>query len=346
MQRKIEGLQKVLRERRLDALIIENPIDLFYLTGLNLSKGYLVVKSSGATLFVDSRYIEMARNISPLPVELNEKKSFMKDLSGAVGFDSSFMTYEEYSSLEKGFPDVRLTAAPAPLKEMRVVKTPDERAALKRAALLTYEGLLHIKGLLQEGISEEELAFAFEWFCRKKGASSLSFDPIIAFGPNSAYPHHRAGKTLLQKGQVVLMDVGAVVDSYHGDLTRIAFFGEADPKLVHFLHVVRRAQQKAMEAVRPGVFVGRLDEIVRHEFRLEGVEELFTHSLGHGIGLETHEYPRIRFDGEDAPLLLAPGMVFTLEAGLYQSPLGGIRYEDMIVVTENSYENLCGHAEF
>jgi Xaa-Pro aminopeptidase len=270
----------------------------------------------------------------------------MKNLSGSIGFDSAFMTYEEYRALEKGFPEVRFEAIASPLKSIRAIKTPDEIAALKRAALLTYEGLLHIKGLLQEGISEEELAFAFEWFCRKKGASGLSFDPIIAFGPNSAYPHHRAGKALLRKGQVVLMDVGAVVDEYHGDLTRVAFFGEADPKVVYFLHVVRRAQQKALEAIRPGVSVGRLDEIVRQEFRLEGVEELFTHSLGHGIGLETHEYPRIRFDGEDAGLLLTPGMVFTLEAGLYQASVGGVRYEEMIVVTEDGYENLCGHAEF
>ncbi len=346
MQRKIESLQKILKEHHLDALIIESPIDLFYLTGLEVSKGYLVVKPSGSTLFVDSRYIEMARKLSFLPVELNEKKSFMKGLHGSIGLDSAFMTYEEYRALEKGFPDLLFVAVPSPLKHMRAVKTPDEMAALKRAAHLTYEGLLHMKGLLREGISEEELAFAFEWFCRNKGASGLSFEPIVAFGPNSAYPHHRAGKTLLQKGQIVLMDVGAVVDHYHGDLTRVAFFGEADPKLLYFLQVVKRAQNQALEAVRPGVSVGRLDEIVRQEFQREGLEELFLHSLGHGIGLETHEYPRIRFDGEDAGLMLAPGMVFTLEAGLYQAPLGGVRYEETIAVTEDGYENLCGHAEF
>jgi Xaa-Pro aminopeptidase len=346
MQHKLEVLQKFVRERKLNALLIENPIDLFYLTGMSFSQGYLVVQESESTLFVDARYIEKAKKISFLPVVLNEKKAFMKGLSGVVGFDSAFMTYEEYSRLEKEFPEILWEAVPSPLKEMRRCKTPGEIAALRRAARLSYEGMLHIKGLLQEGISEEELAFAFEWFCRKKGASSLSFEPIIAFGPNSASPHHRAGKALLQKGQVVLMDVGAVVDHYHGDLTRISFFGEADPKLLYFFHVVKRAQQKAMQAVRPGVLIGHLDEIVRQEFRSEGLEELFTHSLGHGVGLETHESPRVRFDGEDADLALKPGMVITLEPGLYQPSLGGIRYEDMVLVTEDGHENLCGHVEF
>lgn len=346
MQRKIEALQKWVKERKLDSLLIQNPIDLFYLTGAHFSLGYLIVKEDEAALFIDSRYIEKAKSLSFLNVALHEKRSFLKKLSGTVGFDSAFMTYEEYSRLEKECPEIRWKAAPQPLKELRMQKTPDEIFALRRAARVTFEGLQHIKGLFQEGISEEELVFAFEWFCRKKGASGLSFPPIIAFGPNSACPHHRAGRSVLQKGQIVLMDAGAIVDEYHGDLTRTAFFGEPDPKLLYFFRIVERAQRKAIEAVRPGVSVGRLDEIVRQEFRDEGVEELFTHSLGHGIGLETHEPPRVKFDSEEAGLILKPGMVITIEPGLYQPSLGGIRYEDMVLVTETGYENLCGHAEF
>lgn len=346
MQRKLEALQRIVTERKLDALLIQNPVDLFYLTGMNLSLGYLLIKPSGAALFVDARYFEMAQKTARLPVFLYGKKTFLKEISGSLGFDSAFMTYEEYSRLEKDFPSIRWQPFASPLAEMRMCKTPDEISALRRAAQVTLSGVAHIKGLFQEGISEEELAFAFEWYCRKHGASKLSFEPIIAFGPNSAYPHHRAGKTLLQKGQVVLMDVGAVVDHYHADLTRTTFFGEPDPELLHLFYMVKGALQKVVQAVRPGVSVGGLDEIVRQEFRNEGVEELFTHALGHSIGLETHEAPRIRFDAELANLLLKPGMVFALEPGLYLPSLGGIRLEEMILVTETGHENLCGHAEF
>ena len=122
-------------------------------------------------------------------------------------------------------------------------------------------------------------------------------------------------------------------------MTRCLFFGPPDPKIFNLFQVVKRAQKLAVDAVRPGVKIGTLDRIVREEFRKEGLEELFTHSLGHGIGLETHEYPRIKWDGEDADLILKPGMVFTIEPGLYKPGLGGIRYEDTLVVTESGSEN-------
>ena len=170
----------------------------------------------------------------------------------------------------------------------------------------------------------------------------MAFEPIIAFGENSAYPHYREGKARLRSGQIVLMDTGAIVDHYHGDRTRMAFFGEVDPKLMHLFNVVRRAHKNAVLAVRPGICFGELDQMVRDEFTKEGLEKLFTHSLGHGIGLETHEYPRVRAGSEDANLPLEPGMVFTIEPGLYQPGLGGVRYEDMILVTEDGHENLSG----
>jgi Xaa-Pro aminopeptidase len=316
--------------------LIENPPDLLYLTGLTLSKGRLLLSKDQAILFVDGRYFEVAKKKAPCEVRLwEEQKQFANQ---EIGFDSTFVTYDGYLSLQKTFP--KLKPVPNPLRALRAIKTPEEVACLRKAAKLTWDGYRHVLTLLKEGISEEALAFEFEMFCRKNGASAMSFSPIIAFGENSAYPHHRAGKTTLKKDQVVLIDVGAVVDDYAGDMTRIAYFGTPDPKIKRFEEIVRKAQRKAIEHVKPGIALGELDQIVCDEFEKANVKPLYIHSLGHGIGLETHEYPRVKVDGEDKNVIAKAGMVFTIEPGLYEAGVGGIRIEDMILVTPSGYENL------
>ncbi|MBX7066504.1 MAG: Xaa-Pro peptidase family protein [Parachlamydiales bacterium] len=319
-------------------LLIEQTADLFYLTGLTLSKGRLLVRHGKTTLFVDGRYFERAKKEAPCPVALWDE--FKKVQEKEIGFDSAFVTYDGYLGLKKELPHTNWISKPNPIRELRAIKDEKEISALKKAALLTWKGYKHIIGLLKEGISEEELAFEFEFFCRKNGASGLSFSPIIAFGENGAYPHYRAGKTKLKKDEAVLIDVGAVVDQYCGDMTRVYFFGRPDPKIIHFEELVRSAKEKAMRHIKPGVKIGEIDQIVQDEFDKANVKQLYIHSLGHGIGLEAHEFPRIRYDGADKDVQLMPGMVFTIEPGLYQPGVGGIRLEDMLVVTKNGYENL------
>jgi Xaa-Pro aminopeptidase len=255
-----------------------------------------------------------------------------------IGFDSAVVSYEGYLALKKGFPEVEWTPKPSPVKELRAIKEPKEIEALKRAQNLTLRGIQKVIEGLKEGITEEELGLEFEIFCRKNGASGLSFSSIIAFGENSAYPHYRAGKAKLKKGQVILIDVGAVVDKYNGDMTRIHHFGKPDERIVHFEKLVSHAQKSAMAHIKPGVKIGSIDQIVQDEFDKADVKQLYTHSLGHGIGLEGHEFPKIRFDGEDKNVILKSGMVFTVEPGLYQLGVGGVRIEDMVVVTETGFE--------
>jgi Xaa-Pro aminopeptidase len=335
-----------MKNRRIDQFahtlttpcLIEAPADLLYLTGLTLSKGRLLVSSQESILFVDGRYYEKAKQTAPCKVCLWAE---WKDIPfKEVGFDSSFVSYESYLLLQKELPNVQFVPIANPLKKIRAVKDQDEISCLKKAAALTWKGYQRILEVLQEGISEEEVALEFEIFCRKNGASGLSFSPIIAFGENSAYPHHRAGKDRLRKDQIVLIDIGAVVDHYAGDMTRMFHFGKVDPKLIWMEDLVRKAQQAAIDLVQPGICFGALDSLVREIFQKENVKQLYTHNLGHGIGLDTHEYPRIRFDGEDKDVILEPGMVFTIEPGLYQPGLGGIRIEDMILVTDQGHTNL------
>jgi len=311
--------------------------DLLYLTGLAVSKGRMLVKEGGSILFVDGRYYERAKKEAPCTVMLWDEQKKVSEKQ--IGFDSSTVTYEGYLTLKKGLPGVEWTAKPNPLKEIRAIKEPKEIAHLKKAAEVTWRGYKRVLELLEEGITEEALALEFEIFCRKHGASGLSFSPIIAFGENGAYPHYRAGKAKLKKGQAVLIDVGAVVDQYCGDMTRMAYFGKRDERIVHFEQLVSHAKKNALAHVKPGVKAGTIDQIVQDEFDKANVKPLYTHSLGHGVGLDAHEFPRIRFDGDDKDVILKPGMVFTIEPGLYQPGVGGVRLEDTLVVTDTGYEN-------
>jgi Xaa-Pro aminopeptidase len=321
--------------------LIEHPADLLYLTGMELSKGRLLLSAAEAILYVDGRYYERAKKQAPCSVLLWDEQKKIREKR--IGFDSATVSYDGFLALQKSLPHVEWIPVPNPIKKLRAIKDAHEIAALKKAAHLTARGIQKVAEQLREGVTEEELALEFEIFCRKNGASGLSFESIIAFGENSAYPHYRAGQCRLKKGQVVLVDVGAVVDQYHGDMTRIFHFGEPDPRIVYFEELVKEAQMKAMNHVKPGVKSGELDEIVRNEFGKDpilDVKRLYIHSLGHGIGLETHEYPRIKFDSEDKDVVLEPGMVFTLEPGLYQPGVGGVRIEDMLVVTQTGHEKL------
>lgn len=338
---RIEKLRRLAEELKLEALLIDNPIDLFYLTGLHVSLGRLVVSADRAALFVDGRYFETAKKNSFLEVILSSAESLIQYLGSKsiVGIDSAFLTVDAFESLKQQIPGKQWVCIFKPLKELRAIKATEEIEALRRAAKLTWGGYQEIVSRLKEGVSEEELAFEFEFFCKKKGASALSFSPIIAFGENSAYPHHRAGKTKLEKNQIVLIDVGAVVDEYRGDMTRVVFFGAPEPKLQHFLAVATEAQRRAVAAIRPGIAFGEIDKIAREYLQSEGLESLFTHGLSHGIGLETHEYPSLRIKGGDQGLILRSGMVFTVEPGIYLPGLGGVRYEDTVRVTELGVEN-------
>ena len=317
---------------------IEQAADLLYLTGLALSKGRLFVSRDDATLYVDGRYFERAKKEAPCAVQLWEEQK--KRPEKRIGFDSSTVTYEGFLALKKAMPHVEWIPTPNPVKKLRAIKDATEIAALQKAADLTFRGYQRIVECLQVGVTEEELALEFEVFCRKNGASGLSFEPIIAFGENGAYPHYRAGKSRLKKNQMVLVDVGAVVNQYHGDMTRMYHFGKPDARIVEFEEIVARAKAKAIAHVKPGVRAGEIDQIVQDEFERSNVKQLYTHSLGHGVGLETHEFPRLRFDGEDKDVRLEPGMVFTIEPGLYLPGLGGVRIEDMILVTANGHQNL------
>jgi Xaa-Pro aminopeptidase len=337
---RISKLQGNFKTWKADACLIENPLDLYYLTGLQLSLGALMVLPNKAQLFVDGRYIAFAKKHSPVPVQLLSKEalaSFLLPVQ-SLAFDSQMTTVERESQLKKFYKGA-LIPVPLLLKQIRSVKNSAELKAMRKSAQVLWKGFEHIRRSLKAGVTEKQLALSFEIFCRKQGAERLAFDPIIAFGKNSAYPHYRAGDAKLKKGDLVLIDIGVVVDKYHSDMTRTVFFGKPDPRLVLLDTVVKKAHAAALKICKRGTKVGDLDKAARKVIEQAGLQDLILHSLGHGIGLETHEFPRVKYQGEDHDVPLQEGMVITIEPGLYLTGVGGIRHEDTIVITENGYKN-------
>lgn len=333
---RIEKVQKTLKEQ--ETLLLEDPVDLLYLTGQEVSVGQLLIFPDQACFFVDGRYFERAKKELNFPVYLKDEfKKIIEDVRLGI-FDSSYTSYDRAQFLMKEYPKVTWKGIPKPIKKIRAMKEKKEIVSLKKAAKITWDGYKHLLSFLKEGITEQDLALEFEFYCRKKGASHLSFPSIIAFGENSAYPHYRAGKVPLKKDQIILFDLGAVVDGYAGDMTRVFFFGKGDPQLEKDYALLQKVQSEAVAKIRPGIFYKELDQFVRAELKKESVDHLFTHSLSHGIGLDVHEYPFMRLN-EGEEIQLEAGMTFTVEPGLYRPGLGGVRYEDTVLVTESGVEN-------
>jgi Xaa-Pro aminopeptidase len=345
-------IQELLIKKKVDLFLLDDLISIFYLTGVKLSLGRLMVGREKSALFVDGRYFEEAKKRSSCQVILSKEESLIEFFHSLgkkeirIGFDDhqiSFFSHQKLLELavkmKKEGVLLFFEALDRPFKEVRKIKEAQELLALQKSAALNWKGFEFVCSLLKEGVLEEELSWQFEKFCRENGAEKMAFEPIISFGENSAFPHHRPSKRSLKKNELVLIDIGVVVDNYASDMTRTIFFGTPHPKLAEFYTLVQGAQRKALLLCKPGSRLGTLDEVARGEIESSGYGELFVHRLGHGVGLEVHEYPSIHRDSEDREVILEPGMVFTIEPGIYQEGLGGVRYEDTIVITETGYQN-------
>ncbi len=344
---RLKHLQNALKEEKLDACLIEQPLELFYFTGLKLSAGRLLVHSTDALLLVDGRYLQAAEEKSLYTTSLDSPETFLFFCKShriqSLGFDGGHTSYDHFLRLQhwqkKEGTKIKFVPSTSFFKHARAVKDKDEIRKLQKSAALLWKGFQCICASLKKGIKERELSKQFEIFCLEHGADRLSFEPIIAFGPNSAMPHYRSQETRLKEGDVVLIDIGISVDNYHSDMTRVLFYKKENSYLRRLYEIAKRAQQSALKLCRPGVKIKQLDMAARQVMSEENVEDLFVHSLGHGIGLEVHEFPRIRFDGEDKDVVLESGMVFTIEPGLYVPGIGGVRYEDTILITPTGHKN-------
>ncbi|MBS0621669.1 MAG: aminopeptidase P family protein [Verrucomicrobia bacterium] len=312
--------------------LVEDPINLRYFTGLELSAGVLL---EGERLFVDGRYLEVAKERSPVPVELFswEKLQYLTH----VEVDTTTITAHRLEVLKEKLP-CEITALPFACQRKRMIKKPEEIVALRKAADLGSLGFDDACNRLEEGISEKEVAKQLEIFWLNQGADGVAFSPIVAFGEHSALPHHRCSERKLKKGDTVLLDLGVKLNGYASDMTRVLFFGEPDQRILEIYSVVLEAFEKSKAALRPGMACLAVDEVARAHIAAAGYE--FVHSLGHGVGLEVHEAPVLSKREPWADVALQEGMVITVEPGIYLPQVGGVRLEDTFLITQGECESL------
>jgi Xaa-Pro aminopeptidase len=329
-----------LPELEVDAFVVTRLPNVRFLTGFTGSNGQLVLAAERSVFLTDGRYTEQSRREVP---EL-ERRTYAADFAEAfaaacrdagvarVAFESGGVTYRFYEDLREKASDVELVPTREEIERLRWIKEPEEIHMIERAQAITDEAFERILPKLVEGITEREAALELEWAMRRAGAEGLAFDSIVAFGESSAEPHHHPTDRPLGRGDVIKMDFGALYAGYHADMTRTVAYGEPPEELRQIHAIVARSQRAGIDAVRAGVAGKDPDAAARQVIADAGYGERFSHSLGHGVGLELHEGPTLRGPSDE---ILPENAVVTVEPGIYVPGLGGARIEDMVVVTED-----------
>ncbi len=327
-----------LEELGVDALLVTHLPNVRYLTGFTGSNGQILIAASGQRFFTDGRYIEQSRHEVPgceRTIYLGELGEPLAEACAAlgvarVGFEDRAVSIRQHATLDLALGDVQLVAAGDPVHRDRWVKDADELALLREAQACTDRAFDDVLDRLALGMTERQVALEIDQAIRRAGGDDLSFESIVAFGEAAAEPHHHPGHRILEEGDVITMDFGALYDGYHADFTRTVAFGEPASELRKIHDLVREAQQVAIDAIAPGVSGGTIDGVARSTIAEAGYGDRFTHGLGHGVGLEIHEGPNFARSGTDT---IPEGAVLTVEPGIYVPALGGVRIEDMVEVT-------------
>ncbi|WP_194843725.1 M24 family metallopeptidase [Candidatus Clavichlamydia salmonicola] len=344
MKHPLEQARSILLEFSIDALLIDHESDIIYFTGVHTGGASLLLSAEHSILFVSKMDYELAKKSCSEPsisiVSLSDKtlSSFIKEHFTTIGFDIDHASYKKISLLDGAASFKPLNN---PLKKIREIKTAQEIHFAQKAATLASEGLDYIiHSVLKTGITEKEVANKLASFLFDKGSDALAFPIIAAFGENSAFPHSSPSLRSLQAGDTILLDFGAVIGSYHSDMTRMFSWNYCSPEVNSTYTIVLEAMQKALSICTPGTTIADLDHIARDHIKNAGFGDQFIHGLGHGVGLEIHESPIINASSSDAHRTLFPGMIITIEPGIYIANQYGIRLEDMILITDAGHKNL------
>ncbi|MNV34070.1 putative peptidase [compost metagenome] len=254
-----------------------------------------------------------------------------------LGFEQDDVTYGSYASYAEALKPASLVPVSQAVEKLRMFKDEEELAVLRRAADLADDTFRHILKVIKPGMTERDVDLEMEFYMRSHGATASSFDTIVASGERSAMPHGVASEKVIQKGDIVTFDFGALLDGYCSDITRTIAVGDPGAKLKEIYEIVLESQLYALEHIKPGMTGREADALARDIIASKGYGDAFGHSLGHGLGMEVHEWPRLSMRSDD---VLEPGMVVTVEPGIYVPGLGGVRIEDDVVVTATGVEKL------
>lgn len=341
---KLTKLRKKLEQADLEAILITSSINRRYLTGFTGTAGVALVSQSDALFITDFRYTEQAsEQIKDFKI-IEHKQTIEEEIHNQLkslnikklGFEKNHVTYAQYTTFKQQFK-VDIVPAGNLVENLRLIKSDDEIRIMEKAAKIADEAYEHIKTFIKPGVKEIDVANELEFFMRKQGATSSSFDIIVASGHRSALPHGVASDKKIATGELVTMDYGALYEGYCSDITRTVAVGDISDELKTIYETVLTAQELGVKHIKPGMTGKEADDLTRDHITKKGYGEYFGHSTGHGLGMEVHEGPALSFRSN---VKLVPGMVVTVEPGIYIPNVGGCRIEDDIVITETGNRRL------
>lgn len=340
-----ERIRKIIESFSLDGILFNSLENICYLCGFTGSDGLLLVTKEESLFLSDSRYWTQAEGevksarIIQYKKKLDGIASLILDLGlKNIGFESNSISFSFHQSLSKRIGDgFKLIPLEEEIKNLRAIKDESELELIRTAIDISSKAFEHIRGILKEGTLESKIALEMEFFMKRNGIRSLGFDIIVASGKRSALPHGKASDKHIEDGDFVLIDFGGGFEGYNSDQTRTLICGRPSSKQKEIYKLVKEAHDMAIESIRPGIPILQVDEMARSHIRNHGYGDFFGHGLGHGIGLSVHEDPIINGENKD---ILQKGMLFTIEPGIYIPDWGGVRIEDMILVTESGAERL------
>jgi len=344
---RVEGLRLALEEAQVEGLLVQDAANIYYLSGFDGDTGWLLVGKERQFILSDSRFTlqmkQQAPDFEPVDTTGGAWKAIARTAKEAgllpLGVEREKLTLAQYDALRKHLRKRDLKPVSGLVERLRARKTPDEIERIRAAAEIADRALLAALLGFSEEETEAELALKFELACRQSGAEGLSFPPIIAFGANAALPHYSPGKRRPRRGEVILCDVGAQFDHYASDMTRTYSWGAPEAEMAKIYRLVYEAQAKALEVIKPGVGWKVVDRAARDYIERAGYGEFFRHGLGHPVGLDVHDCAPPPVD-EKQGFLLEEGMVMTVEPGIYLEGKGGVRLEQLVVVTADGCEIL------
>ncbi len=345
VERRLHEVRRKLSASGLDALLVSHLPHVRYLTGFSGSNGLCVITPKKQFFLTDRRYRDQSKaeverfDIFVTKIGLIEEVGKRRLLKGQsrVGFESAHTSVETYATMRKQFVGATLVSTKSIIESIAAIKEESEIQSIKRAIEITervFQKLLH---LLKPGLTEQDVAAEIGYWHRRYGGEGDAFEPIVASGIRGALPHGRASAKKIRRGEMVTLDLGCSLQGYHSDLTRTVAIGRPSPRATRIYQIVLDAQRKAIDFARAGLKASALDKVARSAISRRGFGKYFSHSLGHGLGIEIHEQLRLSVQSKET---LQPGNVVTIEPGIYIPGFGGVRIEDDIVIRERGCDVL------
>ncbi|NMM61386.1 aminopeptidase P family protein [Clostridium sp. P21] len=345
-KKRIGELRKLMNAKSMDAVLLVGDYNRNYLSGFTGDESFSVITKDKTFFITDSRFTEQAKQqVKDYEViEYNKGTSFQDFLGELVknnniktlGFEEDVLSFATYN-LYKSKVQCELVPMKGMVEQIRVIKDESELKLIKKAAEIADKAFDHMLKFIKVGMTEREIGLELEFYMKKLGATDLSFPSIVASGVRSSLPHGQATEKVVNKGEFLTLDYGCIYREYCSDMTRTIVIGEPSEKMIKVYNTVLEAQERALKAYKPGVSAIDVDETARGYIREKGYGDYFGHGLGHGVGRQIHEAPSVGYRSTE---ILKPGMIVTDEPGIYIPGFGGVRIEDLLVITENGSETL------